>query len=169
MLAKQQGVDDWRRHKLFAKLEQTMGCTRKEFSEMVYTSFENKSSAYSRAEILQVLGISDAELVDEFLTENTRNMEQFWLYRRALHVVHGMNSPGSHVYSKLTPICLPERDRVHDFREAAEAHDIVKMGDLMQSSHESLSTKYDCSHPCLDRMVEVGASKRFPSRLTGAG
>lgn len=149
-MAKQQGVADWRQQRQFAKLEQRLGCSRSEFAALVASTFRNQSTAYSRAEILALLGIGDAELCAEFLTENTRDMEQFSLYRRALHVV-------------------AERDRVYAFRDAAEAHDIERMGVLIQASHQSLSTKYDCSHASLDRMVEVGASRGYASRLTGAG
>lgn len=90
VLAKEQGVTDWRLHKNFSKLEEVLGCTRQEFAQKVSTAFTNKSTAYSRTEILQLLDISDTDLVNEFLTENTQNMQQFWLYRRALHVVHGV-------------------------------------------------------------------------------
>lgn len=149
-MAKQQGVADWRQQRQFARLEQRLGCSRAEFAALVGATFRNQSTPYSRAEILGLLGIGDAELCAEFLTENTSDMQLFSLHRRALHVV-------------------AERDRVYAFREAAEAHDIDRMGGLIQASHQSLSTKYDCSHACLDRMVEVGATRGFASRLTGAG
>lgn len=152
MVAKQQGLADWRQLRQFAALERRLDCaTRSHFTDLVAGAFAHQSRAYSRAELLELLECTDAELRADWLTENTRDMREFWLYRRALHVVH-------------------ERDRVHRFRQAAERGDAAEMGALMSASHESLATKYDCSHACLDRMVEVGATKAgVASRLTGAG
>lgn len=43
------------------------------------------------------------------------------------------------------------------------------LGRLMFESHESLRDLYECSHPQLDRVVELSRDLTFGSRLTGAG
>ncbi|PSN39456.1 N-acetylgalactosamine kinase [Blattella germanica] len=46
---------------------------------------------------------------------------------------------------------------------------LCKLGELMRQSHESLQKLYECSHPNLDKLVELGEGKTLGSRLTGAG
>jgi len=41
---------------------------------------------YTRDEVCELLGLSDAELSDECLTENTRQLTSFQLRDRAVHV-----------------------------------------------------------------------------------
>lgn len=43
------------------------------------------------------------------------------------------------------------------------------LGSLMSDSHRSLRDLYECSHPQLDRLVELSRDFAFGSRLTGAG
>jgi len=43
------------------------------------------------------------------------------------------------------------------------------LGKLMDESHTSLRTLYDCSHPMLDQLVELSKPFVYGSRLTGAG
>jgi len=46
---------------------------------------------------------------------------------------------------------------------------LSKLGELMGQSHESLRNLYECSHPNLDKLVQLGKGKALGSRLTGAG
>lgn len=39
----------------------------------------------------------------------------------------------------------------------------------MAESHQSLRDDYECSHPQLDRLVELSLGKALGARLTGAG
>lgn len=43
------------------------------------------------------------------------------------------------------------------------------LGRLMIESHESLRDLYECSHPQLDRLVELSRDLTYGARLTGAG
>uniref|UniRef100_A0A0C9S9T9 TSA: Wollemia nobilis Ref_Wollemi_Transcript_6197_2086 transcribed RNA sequence n=1 Tax=Wollemia nobilis TaxID=56998 RepID=A0A0C9S9T9_9CONI len=73
----------------------------------------------------------------------------------------------SHVYS--------EAKRVHLFRETvistlSDDEVLEKLGNLMNESHESCSTLYECSCPELEELVKVCRdSGALGARLTGAG
>jgi N-acetylgalactosamine kinase len=43
------------------------------------------------------------------------------------------------------------------------------MSFLMRASHRSLKQLYECSHPNLDRLVELSDKLGVGARLTGAG
>lgn len=43
------------------------------------------------------------------------------------------------------------------------------LGKLMSESHESLRDLYECSHPQLDKLVELSQELTLGARLTGAG
>jgi N-acetylgalactosamine kinase len=67
-----------------------------------------------------------------------------------------------------------EAKRVRAFQEVCQKETVsslalVKLGKLLQQSHESLKNLYECSHPNLDRLVRLGEGKALGSRLTGAG
>lgn len=44
-----------------------------------------------------------------------------------------------------------------------------ELGRLMTESHRSLRDDYECSHPQLDKLVELSHTKALGARLTGAG
>jgi len=67
-----------------------------------------------------------------------------------------------------------EANRVKTFREVCQKDmeasvALSKLGELMGQSHESLRNLYECSHPNLDKLVQLGKGKALGSRLTGAG
>ena len=69
-----------------------------------------------------------------------------------------------------------ESIRVERFREIAnEADDededdtIDQLTELMNKSHHSLKTLYECSHPNLDKLVDISHDLGVGARLTGAG
>ncbi|CAG2059610.1 unnamed protein product, partial [Timema podura] len=69
---------------------------------------------------------------------------------------------------------LQEAQRVDIFcgicREQMPAEKALKqLGKLMTKSHESLKTLYECSHPELDKLVELSNGIALGCRLTGAG
>lgn len=43
------------------------------------------------------------------------------------------------------------------------------LGKLMLESHESLRDLYECSHPQLDKLVDLSREYTLGTRLTGAG
>lgn len=52
-----------------------------------------------------------------------------------------------------------------------DPHNVIisKLSQLMRQSHESLKTLYECSHPALDKLVEISDECGIGARLTGAG
>ena len=86
------------------------------------------------------------------LTANTKDSTSFKLYQRAYHV-----------YS--------EAHRVHEYiKISGNSQDLNALGALMFESHQSCSRMYECSHPNLDRLVEVARQAgAYGARLTGAG
>jgi len=67
-----------------------------------------------------------------------------------------------------------EANRVKAFQEVCQKDmeasvALSKLGELMEQSHESLRNLYECSHPNLDKLVQLGKGKALGSRLTGAG
>ena len=53
-------------------------------------------------------------------------------------------------------VLFPEAQRVYDFKAAAESgSDLAAIGALMSASHQSCSGLYECSHPDVDKLVEL--------------
>lgn len=78
---------DWRKCERFSLLQQLLGCSLVELER-----FADKilcKEVYSRDDIVDELGVTEAELDREFLTPNTRHIEKFKLRQRALHVIQG--------------------------------------------------------------------------------
>ncbi|ESO99243.1 hypothetical protein LOTGIDRAFT_149048, partial [Lottia gigantea] len=77
-----------------------------------------------------------------------------------------LSDRASHVYS--------EANRVLQFKMLCDGllqdKTISKLGELMNTSHNSCRDLYECSHPELDNLVEIcRKSGAVGSRLTGAG
>ncbi|ELU08263.1 hypothetical protein CAPTEDRAFT_220087 [Capitella teleta] len=109
---------------------------------------------YTRQEIADLLGLTEDELRDRFLTARSQMVDLFNLRQRSLHV-------------------FSEADRVLKFKDMCSkspADALLQLGNLMNDSHHSCSKLYDCSCQQLDELcalaVESGA---LGSRLTGAG
>ena len=96
--------------------------------------------AYSRDDICKVLEISSEELESESLSEMTKTMQSFQLYKRATHV-------------------FQEASRVLTFRDTANSGSdhatAIKLGDLMDASHATCSGLYECSCAELDQLVTI--------------
>lgn len=107
------------------------------------------------ATVASLLGISLAELAQQYLSRVPPHVSHYHLLRRARHV-----------YS--------ESARVLAFRvecmRAAHASQLHVLGALMNASHASLATDFACSAPELDRLVSHAcAAGALGARLTGAG
>ncbi len=107
---------------------------------------------YTKSELLELLGISQEDMDSSILTPNTVGMTSFKLHQRAQHV-------------------FSEAFRVEEYqRICGEGQSLQMLGALMFQSHQSCSRMYECSHPALDRLVEISqAEGAYGARLTGAG
>lgn len=109
--------------------------------------------AYRTEEIIELIGpiephVQDVQSYDLVLSQN-------YEYKPKLRALH----------------CFSEVKRVYQFREVClQGADPVRLGQLMNESHESCKDLYECSSEELDRLVSLcrdgGA---LGSRLTGAG
>ena len=66
---------------------------------------------------------------------------------------------------------VTENQRTLDAAEAMRAGDAIRLGDLMNASHESLRTDFEVSSPALDAIVAAARNQPscFGARMTGAG
>ena len=107
---------------------------------------------YSLDEICLSLGLSLAELKQRFDISES-------LLADGLRDGVRLAARCEHVFE--------EAHRVELFRAAGEP---VQLGRLMTESHISLRDKFQCSHPALDRLVQVALEAgALGARLTGAG
>ncbi|XP_075992647.1 N-acetylgalactosamine kinase [Anticarsia gemmatalis] len=134
---------------------------------------------YTKAEICEILDVSEEDLEKLYFTANTKHLTEFKLKQRALHVyeeairveefrkhcsqaVH--NGNGSNGCNGMTET---NGSIVH---KNGSSDDIINiLGRLMSDSHKSLKELYECSHPNLDQLVNISKEMGVHSRLTGAG
>ncbi|XP_022247537.1 N-acetylgalactosamine kinase-like isoform X2 [Limulus polyphemus] len=131
-----------------------------EFANIPVDQMEKKvkevlhENPYSRTEVCQILELSDSEFETTLLSANTKFLQEFKLYQRALHVYQ-------------------EASRVWRFKEICEKKSetsLLMLGQLMTESHASCRDLYECSHPDLDELVQLCLKAgALGSRLTGAG
>lgn len=117
--------------------------------------FKHKTE-YTIKEVCSSLAISQAELASRFnISKELFEVHQTKKLKIALRCEH----------------IFEEAERVEKFKTCCEAGtDLGGLGKLMLESHISLRDKYECSHPDLDRLVDVAQrAGALGSRLTGAG
>lgn len=117
----------------------------------------SQEEGYTREEIGDILGLSQDELKQKFMSKFTVRADRFKLRQRALHVFR-------------------EARRVIKFykllSESSEAGlDLLQsLGDIMNDCQDSCREVYDCSCPELDELCKLArGAGSFGSRLTGAG
>ncbi|XP_055911721.1 N-acetylgalactosamine kinase [Eupeodes corollae] len=152
ILAKRMNFENWKNILRFAELQNALNCHLDELEAMASKILSK--DIYTREDILQELQVSEKEFENDCLTPNTRKMSHFKLRQRALHVIQ-------------------ESLRVQIFRSTCEATmtwgKVDTLSKLMQESHQSLKHLYECSHPSLDRLIEISEEAGVGARLTGAG
>lgn len=116
-----------------------------------------QEEGYTRGEICALLGCSEDELNERYMSKFPVRAERFMLRQRALHV-------------------FTETLRVIKFRgllssPPSSGKELLKsLGELMNETQDSCRDVYDCSCPELDDLCELArAAGAAGSRLTGAG
>ncbi|OAL49724.1 galactokinase [Pyrenochaeta sp. DS3sAY3a] len=116
-----------------------------------------QEDGYSREDICALLGVSEDELNERYMSKFPVRAERFMLRQRALHV-------------------FTEALRVIKFRSLLSSppstgKDLLQsLGDLMNETQTSCRDIYDCSCPELDELCDLArAAGACGSRLTGAG
>lgn len=117
----------------------------------------HQEDGYSRSDICGILGISEEELNQRFMSNFPVRAEKFMLRQRALHVF----SEALRVLKFRALLSSPPKD----------GKELLKsLGDLMNETQESCRDVYDCSCPELDELCVIArGAGAFGSRLTGAG
>ncbi|XP_078484595.1 LOW QUALITY PROTEIN: N-acetylgalactosamine kinase-like [Ciona intestinalis] len=108
---------------------------------------------YNVGEVGQQLGMSGEEVKEKLLFKNTSQVDSFKLKQRATHV-------------------FSEARRVFKFKEVCSetTNPLVKLGELMNESHDSCSRLYEASCKELDQLTELCRKHgALGSRFTGAG
>lgn len=128
----------------------------KELVQLV-DDYLHQEDGYTRADICGLLGMSEDELNQRFMSKFPVRADKFLLRQRAQHV-------------------FSEALRVIKFRALLSSppengKDLLKaLGDLMNETQTSCRDVYDCSCPELDELCEIARSAGAAgSRLTGAG
>jgi galactokinase len=116
-----------------------------------------QEEGYTRGEISSLLGVSEDELNQRYMSKFPVRAERFMLRQRALHV-------------------FTEALRVIRFRSLLSSPPssgkelLQSLGDLMNQTQDSCRDVYDCSCPELDELCDLArAAGAAGSRLTGAG
>nr|XP_045604354.1 N-acetylgalactosamine kinase-like isoform X1 [Procambarus clarkii] len=150
IMAKQAGLA-WREYNKLGQLQKIMGKSLPQMISLVSETFEPRP--YSKEEICEMLHTTSEELDQLTLSENTRDIQEFKLHNRALHV-------------------FSEAHRVWEFKRVCEEKSdtaLEELGKLMLDSHRSTQLLYECSHPKLDALVNLSQGVALGARLTGAG
>uniref|UniRef100_A0A1I7ZQT6 GHMP_kinases_C domain-containing protein n=1 Tax=Steinernema glaseri TaxID=37863 RepID=A0A1I7ZQT6_9BILA len=151
LMAKKRGVTDWRGVRTLRQLARHLQLDPHEMEEVIKQELKPTNDPYTRAELLELLEVTDDQLNEHSLNSNTTHLQSFYLTARA-----------THVYS--------EAARVHSFQQACESGDLKEMGRLMTASHDSLRDLYECSCAELDEVVaRCQKAGTVGARLTGAG
>ncbi|KAF2745481.1 galactokinase-like protein [Sporormia fimetaria CBS 119925] len=131
----------------------------KQLKELVQLvdDYLHQEDGYSREDICGLLGMSEKELNERFMSKFPVRADKFMLRQRAQHV-------------------FSEALRVLKFRALlssppSQGKDLLKaLGDLMNETQTSCRDVYDCSCPELDELCDIARSAgAVGSRLTGAG
>ena len=73
-----------------------------------------------------------------------------------------------HLFRRLRH-CVTEQKRVLDFIDALNKNDILKLGKILNESHESLKHDYEVTGYYLDSITSSARKVAIGSRMTGAG
>ena len=168
ILAKTMKIENW---KELSKLGDLQVAAEKSIWEMMSVTRETlHETAYTKDEVIQILELKDAkELEDLVLMQDdvVKEMAEFELFKRAFHVY----SEAKRVYDfKMVCDKAATNDKSTPDAGDPESNTLKRLGKLMYESHESCAKLYECSHVCLDELVELSNMYgALGARLTGAG
>ena len=157
LLAKSLNLNQWADLKGLKDTQTTAGKSLPEMIELVQQYLHTKP--YSKSELSQLLEMPVEKLEKLYLTPNTKELTEFKLNQRAIHV-----------FSEALRVAEYQRICYQSNQEQASSSTLASLGQLMFESHWSCANNYQCSHPKLDQLVELSKqSGALGARLTGAG
>ncbi|XP_070542677.1 N-acetylgalactosamine kinase-like isoform X2 [Ptychodera flava] len=143
---------EWKEIRKLGDLQKNLGVSLEEMLDIV--DKELKTQPYLKSEVCEILGVTEDELKDTSLSDNTLHITSFKLHARAKHV-------------------FSEANRVLQFAEICGDNPdgaVKLLGSLMNESHASCRDLYECSCTELDELTQLCVqSGALGSRLTGAG
>ncbi|EFA00753.1 N-acetylgalactosamine kinase [Tribolium castaneum] len=151
LIAKKRGLN-WPNIKRLGDLQKALGVDLTQMITIVQETISEE--LYTKEEIIGELETTSDQLSQTSLTQNTTHIQSFKLKQRALHVFREARN-----VEQWASFCTSPPDSTT----------LSKLGLLMSKSHESLRDLYECSHPQLDRLVELSRELTYGARLTGAG
>lgn len=150
---------DWEACCTLGKLQEALGVDLPAMLQVVEECLHPQE--YSREEVRSLLDMNEEQLQKTCLSANTLHMKQFHLYKRA-----------KHVYSEALRVVEFQRIAMEAAQSGKTPEQVLtELGQLMNDSHASCRDLYQCSHPDLDRLVEICTAQpgAYGARLTGAG
>ncbi|CAG0897593.1 unnamed protein product, partial [Darwinula stevensoni] len=173
---------DW---KLVRRLDDVQKLTGKKLSDLLCLVKESlHKEPYTKQEvsmcllilICQILEVSMEELDRVSLSEKTKGLKSFKLQQRSLHLEkRSPKMQNEEPLYQMIKVFVAEANRVWEFKntcdheeEVGETETLKSLGKLMSDSHTSCRDLYECSHPCLDQLVELSKGIAYGARLTGA-
>ena len=150
IISKLLGLTNWSEQKRLKDVQTSASKTLPDMIELVKQHLH--AEPYSKAEIATLLELKEEDLNEQYLTKNTKHLDQFKLHQRATHV-------------------FTEAFRVSEYQRICQSsQSLEELGQLMYDSHWSCALSYECSHPKLDQLVQLSQKwGALGARLTGAG
>lgn len=156
IIAKENGLE-WKNIKKLGQLQSILKVDLETMCNFVKKHLHG--DIYQKDEIMKLLETTPTELESTSLTANTTRMDTFKLYQRAMHV-----------YEEALRVERFHAECANSVGGGASGETTLEaLGNLMLASHASLRDLYECSHPQLDRLVELSSGLAYGARLTGAG
>jgi galactokinase len=136
----------------------------KQLEKLIHLTQEylSNESGYTREEIGLLLGMSEQQLTERYMSKFPVRAERFMLRQRALHVFT----------EALRVIKFQEiLSRYSENGEDKASEDVLKeLGSLLNTTQDSCRDLYECSCPELDELCSIAREAgAYGSRLTGAG
>ena len=155
VMAKTLGIPNWETIKTLRDFQEISGKTLEEMPELVKSLL--CPTPYTLDKIVGILELPESKVRELYFVRPV-TVTTFDLYSRAMH-------------------CYTESLRVIHFADVCESKTsegegakIVELGRLMVQSHESCRDLYECSHPGVDKIVEIALKNGAAgARITGAG
>lgn len=119
----------------------------------------------TREEVEDLVGVHGAEFEQEFLAAFPVRTHRYFLHARAFHAYSEAQRVLQFRHICERAVAAQERGDQIDMHRV-----YLRLGALMNASHESLRTSYECSSPELNLIVHLTRQHgALGSRLTGAG
>lgn len=156
-----------------SEVQKTLQYNLEQMVELVHKQLTK--DIYTKAEICNLLDVSEKELDSLYLSPNTRHLKEFKLKQRALHVyeealrVENFRKVCLEVIQDEIRLSNGTNGSADNCYENGNGNKQETLGKLMSASHESLKNLYECSHQNLDCLVDLSKKMGVHSRLTGAG